>query len=97
MTRPPRQVRTMKNSAVAGMGAAVALGAHLGWIRPRIFRWGATSDEAMRPMAGDDLCPRPQLNATRAVTIAATPGSRSGWLVQVGLEPGGLLQLRPAG
>jgi len=79
----------MKNSAVAGMGAAVALGAHLGWIRPRIFRWGATSDEARRPMAGDDLCPRPQLNATRAVTIAATPEDIWPWLVQWGWNRAG--------
>ena len=34
--------RTMNHSAAAGLGAAVALGVHLGWIRPRVFRWGAT-------------------------------------------------------
>jgi hypothetical protein len=38
-----------------------------------VFSWGATGDEASRPMAGDELCPRPQLNATRAVTVAAGP------------------------
>ena len=82
----------MRGSAVAGLGAAVALGVHLGWIRPRVFRWGATVAEASRPMDGDDLCPRPHLNATRAVTIDAAPEDIWPWL-----EPGRFLQLRPAG
>jgi hypothetical protein len=72
---------------------AVALGACVHWARPRVFSWGATSEEATRPMAGDELCPRPQLNATRAVTIAAPPEDIWPWLVQWGLEPGRLLQL----
>jgi hypothetical protein len=79
----------MKSSAVAGLGAAVALGVHLGWIRTRIFRWGATSDEARRPLVGDDLCPQPQLNATRAVTIAAAPEDIWPWLVQWGWNRAG--------
>jgi hypothetical protein len=79
----------MKSSAVAGLGAALALGVHLFWIRPRIFSWGATGDEATRPMAGDALCPRPQLNATRAVTIAAAPEDIWPWLVQWGWNRAG--------
>jgi hypothetical protein len=34
--------RTMNHSAAAGLGVAVSLGVHLGWIRPRVFRCGAT-------------------------------------------------------
>ena len=76
-------------AAAAGFGVAAVLGVHLGWIRPRAFSWGATRDEASRPMAGDDLCPRPQLNATRAVTIAARPGDIWPWLVQWGWHRAG--------
>ena len=79
----------MKHSAVATLGAAAALGAHLAWIRPRIFRWGSSEEEASRPMDGDDLCPRPQLNATRAVTIAAAPEDVWPWLVQWGWNRAG--------
>jgi hypothetical protein len=40
-------------------------------------------------MAGDELCPRPQLNATRAVTIAAPPEDIWPWLVQWGWNRAG--------
>ena len=76
-------------ACVAGLGAAVALGAHLRWIRPRMFSWGATGDEVNRPMPGDDLCPRPQLNATRAVTIAAPSEDIWPWLAQWGWNRAG--------
>ena len=79
----------MKHSAVAAVGAVAALGAHLAWIRPRIFRWGSTEEEASRPMDGDDRCPRPQLNATRAVTVAAAPQDIWPWLVQWGWNRAG--------
>src|SRR6266487_1215013 len=79
----------MKKAAAAGLGAAAALGVHLRWIRPRVFSWGATGDEASRPMAGDDLYPRPELNATRAVTIAARPEDIWPRLVQWGWNRAG--------
>lgn len=79
----------MRKAAGACLGGAVALGVHVRWVRPRAFSWGATSDEASRPMAGDELCPRPQLNATRAVTIAAGPEDIWPWLVQWGWNRAG--------
>ncbi len=67
----------MKEGAAAGLGAAVALGVHLRWIRPRIFSWGATGDEASRPMAGrHQLAKRhhvPLLSRRQSPWIAATP------------------------
>ncbi len=36
----------MRNAAAAGLGAAVALGLYLRWVRPRAFNWGATGEEA---------------------------------------------------
>ena len=40
-------------------------------------------------MAGDERCPRPQLNATRAVTVAAPPADLWPWLVQWGWNRAG--------
>jgi hypothetical protein len=40
-------------------------------------------------MAGDELCPRPQLTATRAVTITAAPQDIWPWLVQWGWNRAG--------
>lgn len=79
----------MKHSAVAALAAVAALGAHLAWIRPRIFGWGSTEEEGSRPMGGDELCPRPQLNATRAVTVTAAPEDIWPWLVQWGWNRAG--------
>jgi hypothetical protein len=79
----------MSKAAAAGVAAAVALGVYGCWVRPRAFSWGATGEEAGRPMAGDELCPRPQLNATRAVTIAAAPEDIWPWLVQWGWNRAG--------
>ena len=79
----------MRKAATAGLGAAAVLGVYVRWARPRIFSWGATCEEASRPMAGDELCLRPQLNATRAVTIAAPPEDIWPWLVQWGWNRAG--------
>jgi hypothetical protein len=79
----------VRKAAVASLGASGALGMHLRWVRPRMFSWGATSAEIRSSLAGDDLCPRPQLNATRAVTIAARPEDVWPWLVQWGWNRAG--------
>ena len=47
-------------------------------------RWGATRDEVVAPMAGDDLIVGAQYRATRAITIDAAPEAVWPWLVQVG-------------
>jgi len=73
----------------AAFAAAGVIVVSLAWRTPRAFSWGATRDEAERLMAGDDLCPRPQLNATRAVTIAAAPEDIWPWLVQWGWNRAG--------
>jgi hypothetical protein len=58
-------------------------------LRPWHRRWGATPDEVVAPMPGDDLFPRAQYRCTRAITIAATPEEVWPWLVQVGCLRGG--------
>ena len=73
----------------ASVALALAVSGYLRWIRPRVFSWGATRDEATRPMAGDEVCQRPQLNATRTVTIAARPEEVWPWLVQWGWDRAG--------
>jgi hypothetical protein len=48
------------------------------------LRWGATPEEVLAPMAGDDRFPKAQFRATRAITIAAPPALVWPWLVQMG-------------
>jgi hypothetical protein len=66
--------------AVRGFLAALAVVAavgptYLGFIRPWQVHWGATAEEAMRPMPGDDDIAGPSARCTtRAVTIDAPAG-----------------------
>jgi glyoxylase-like metal-dependent hydrolase (beta-lactamase superfamily II) len=60
---------------------------------PRLWRamldWGATADEARRPLPGDDLLPAADLVATRAMSIGATPAQVWPWLIQLGVGRAG--------
>ncbi len=66
-------------AAVAGAAAAYHF-----LIRPRILRRGATDEEAMRVLPGDEIAPRGSSRSTMATTISATPEEIWPWLVQVG-------------
>jgi hypothetical protein len=66
------------------LALAVALAAFLVAYRPAHLRWGATDAEVARAMPGDEIQPRPFFNATRAVTIDASPEQVWPWIVQIG-------------
>lgn len=63
-------------------GALVVVG--YSFYRRWQVRWGATDDEVVRPMPGDDLVPRPWFRATRAISIDAPPSAVWPWIVQMG-------------
>ncbi|WP_152622703.1 hypothetical protein [Archangium violaceum] len=71
--------------AMAGAGAL----AYLRWLRPWLLRWGATDEEVMRAMPGDELVQEPQYVTTRAITIQARPERIWPWLIQMGEGRGG--------
>ena len=61
------------------------LGAAYFWgIRPAQLQWGATPAEIARSMPGDQIVTDPVFDATRAITIHATPEQIYPWLVQMG-------------
>jgi hypothetical protein len=70
------------------LGAA-AVGVYLRFIRPWYRRWGATDEEVVRAMPGDDVIKRPSIVETYAVTIKARPAEIWPWLVQIGYKRGG--------
>jgi hypothetical protein len=53
------------------------------------MRWGATNGEVAGPMPGDDVVPRAQFNATRSITIEASPAQVWPWIAQLGYRRGG--------
>jgi len=80
-------LRTRRLATALVAGAALAGTKIL--LRDRMLRWGAHDDELARPLAGDELVPRPSLVATRAVSVAAPPQAIWPWLVQLGQGRGG--------
>ncbi len=79
-----RRDRLLDPRLVAGAGIAA-----IAWARARYLRWGATTEEMQMPLPGDDLMPRADLTATRAVTVQAAPGRAWPWLAQLGQGRGG--------
>ena len=73
--------------------ALLALGVvtfgYFGIYRPLQLRWGATNDEVHRAMPGDEIQARTIFNATRAMTIRASPERIWPWLVQIGYRRAG--------
>jgi hypothetical protein len=58
-------------------------------LRPWALRWGATRDELKRAWPGDELTPRRNGEATRAITIHASAPEVWAWIVQIGQDRGG--------
>src|SRR5512139_3909473 len=80
----------MRMRIMVPLSAALGLGAfYVLVVRPRAARWGATDEEAGRPLPGDGVvCGRAYV-ATRAITIDAPPEDVWPWIVQMGSGRGG--------
>jgi len=76
-------------SLLALMLVTAGVAAYLTWIRPWQVRWGATEDEARRPMPGDDILGPGAGSTTRAVTIGTPAGQVWPWLAQLGYGKAG--------
>src|SRR5215218_838732 len=82
-----RTARLLRRAASAG---ALLPWAYLLIVRPWHLRWGATDEEARKRLPGDELVPRPVVEATRALTINASAKEIWPWMVQMGAGRGGL-------
>lgn len=58
-------------------------------IRPWHLRWGATHEEIVKELPGDNNVQRPDFNATRGISINATPELIWRWLIQIGSRRAG--------
>ena len=88
MNRAPASLRL--RGPLAGLAAAAAAACYVLAVRPRLLRWGASTQEAAGPLPGDELVPTPRMQSTRAVTINAPAASVWPWLVQLGAGRGGM-------
>jgi hypothetical protein len=81
----PRNHRTLARLAVV---VAILLAIPL-LSRPRFLHWGATKEEVQRQWPGDELTSPQAGNATRAITIYASPAQVWPWIVQIGQDRAG--------
>jgi len=81
--------RSLFHRTLPLLGAATAVLAYVGWVRPWMLHWGATLAEGRAPLPGDDLVPNPRARFTRAITLAAPPRQVWPWVVQLGCHRGG--------
>ena len=77
----------LKYAAVAAVVVAVSFPS---MIRPWYLSWGATTQETLQGLPGDELVPNPVEQSTRAITINAPAAAIWPWLVQIGQGRGGL-------
>ncbi|HEX6625379.1 MAG TPA: hypothetical protein VF064_16820 [Pyrinomonadaceae bacterium] len=78
----------MSSAALAAAGVTAAA-AYVYTVRPWHLKWGATEEETSERLPGDELVPRPNVEATHAVTIEAPVKDVWPWLVQIGQDKGG--------
>ena len=62
---------------------------YIKFIRPWQLTWGSTDEEISKSMPGDEIVTKPSFNATRAVTIFASPEKIYPWIVQMGVKRAG--------
>ena len=88
MSRSPASLRL--RGPVAALAAAAAAACYVLAVRPRMLRWGASTQESAGPLPGDELVRTPRMQSTRAVTINAPAARVWPWLVQLGAGRGGM-------
>ena len=88
MSRSPASLRL--RGPVAALAAAAAAACYVLAVRPRLLRWGASTQESAGPLPGDELVRTPRMQSTRAVTINAPAADVWPWLVQLGAGRGGM-------
>ena len=71
------------------LGVVAAAVAAIGAVRRMSLRWGATGDEAMGSLPGDDILPIADLQATRAISIDAPRAAVWPWVAQLGQNRAG--------
>jgi hypothetical protein len=81
--------RGLRKMMLVSAGATAAGAVVWAALRPRALAWGATCDEVVRLLPGDDLVANPLYVTTRAITVKAPAGAVWPWLVQLGQNRGG--------
>ena len=69
---------------------ATVTAAYLLVVWPWMRGWGSTESERNAVLPGDDIVPNANLRTTKAITIQAPPEAIYPWLLQIGVDRGGM-------
>jgi hypothetical protein len=72
------------------VGLAVTTIIYLLVLWPWMSSWGATGTEVEKTLPGDNLVPDPTLQSTKGLTVEAGPEEIYPWLLQIGVDRGGM-------
>jgi hypothetical protein len=75
--------------ATAGLVPAAAIGLYFRFLREPVLTWGATAEEAVEGLPGDELLTETDGSSTRAISIHAPPSDVWPWIAQMGPSPRG--------
>jgi hypothetical protein len=81
--------RLWRALGILGITGAAALIVYGVFVRPWVLTWGASQNEVLMPLPGDNLVPHPTATSTRAITIHAPARKVWPWLMQMGQDRGG--------
>lgn len=80
---------SMKRRLAAAAVMATSVVGYERWVKPWQQQWGATEEERIVRLPGDELVTEPAAQLTRVITIDAPPDRVWPWIVQLGADRGG--------
>ena len=84
-----RALRSGRRPGPVPLALAASAVAYHGYLRPRMHRWGATEEERMAVLPGDEADADPGEQTTRGLTIDAPVEDVWPWLAQIGQDRAG--------
>jgi len=84
-----RGTRLLKRLAILAATFTLIVAHYVVMVRPAYLNWGATPEEQVKPLPGDEIVEWAASQATRAITIAAPADQVWPWLAQLGQDRGG--------
>jgi hypothetical protein len=90
-TSPQRRLgRVTRIFLIILLLSVIMVSANLLLFWPWMRTWGATGAEIKASLPGDDIVSNANIRTTKAITIQATPEEIYPWLMQIGVDRGGM-------
>jgi hypothetical protein len=86
----PRFGRFWRIVAIIAAVWTVGTAVYLLFLWPWMRTWGATGAEIDATLSGDDIVPSANIRSTKGITIQAPPEAIYPWLLQLGVDRGGM-------